>query len=108
MLNCPKCNHDHAVKNGKDGPTGFQKYMCKNCKHQFVPSKPITEHHYRETNAEKLEYHRRTYKELFLKLRYDTHEDLLERIEAYAHAHPARGDVQKKAIAVLEEHFPRV
>lgn len=34
---CPKCNNSHLLyRFGKD-KSGFQKYLCRNCKHQFAP-----------------------------------------------------------------------
>lgn len=40
QLRCPKCNNNHYFyRYGKD-PDGFQKYLCRNCNHQFAPDKP--------------------------------------------------------------------
>lgn len=37
---CPKCNNSHLLyRYGKD-KSGFQKYLCRNCKHQFAPDNP--------------------------------------------------------------------
>lgn len=37
---CPKCNNNHSFyRYGKDS-SGFQKYLCRNCNHQFAPDKP--------------------------------------------------------------------
>ena len=39
-IKCPKCNNNHSFyRYGKD-KDGFQKYLCRNCNHQFVPDKP--------------------------------------------------------------------
>lgn len=45
---CPKCNNIHNFyRYGKDSD-GLQKYLCRKCNHQFVPSKPskITQRKY--------------------------------------------------------------
>ena len=40
QLRCPKCNNNHYFyRYGKD-PDGFQKYLCRNCNHQFAPDNP--------------------------------------------------------------------
>lgn len=40
LLSCPKCNNSHAfMKYGKDS-SGHQKYLCKQCNHQFAPNHP--------------------------------------------------------------------
>ncbi len=37
---CPKCNNNHSFyRYGKD-PDGYQKYLCRNCHHQFAPERP--------------------------------------------------------------------
>jgi transposase-like protein len=36
---CPKCNNHHLYRYGKD-PDGYQKYLCRNCRHQFAPERP--------------------------------------------------------------------
>ena len=37
---CPKCNNNHSFyRYGKD-LSGYQKYQCRNCKHQFAPDNP--------------------------------------------------------------------
>ena len=37
---CPKCNNNHSFyRYGKD-KSGFQKFLCRKCNHQFVPDKP--------------------------------------------------------------------
>ncbi|WP_040293757.1 IS6 family transposase [Acetonema longum] len=37
---CPKCNNDHSFyRYGKD-TLGFQKYLCRECSHQFSPDAP--------------------------------------------------------------------
>jgi len=37
---CPKCNNSHSFyRFGKD-KDGFQKYLCRNCNHQFAPDRP--------------------------------------------------------------------
>lgn len=37
---CPKCNNNqHFYRYGKD-PDGYQKYLCRSCRHQFVPERP--------------------------------------------------------------------
>lgn len=39
-LTCPKCNNNHSFyRYGKD-PSGYQKYQCRKCYHQFAPNKP--------------------------------------------------------------------
>ena len=39
-IKCPKCNNNHSFyRYGKD-KDGFQKYLCRNCNHQFAPDKP--------------------------------------------------------------------
>lgn len=36
-IRCPKCNNDHSFyRYGKDS-NGYQKYLCRNCHHQFAP-----------------------------------------------------------------------
>lgn len=40
---CPKCNNNHSFyRYGKD-PDGYQKYLCRNCLHQFTPKRPRSE-----------------------------------------------------------------
>lgn len=42
QLSCPKCNNDHSFyRYGKDSD-GYQKYLCRNCCHQFAPDRPRT------------------------------------------------------------------
>jgi Transposase and inactivated derivatives len=42
-FSCPKCNNNHSFyRYGKD-PDGYQKYQCRNCKHQFAPERPRAE-----------------------------------------------------------------
>lgn len=37
---CPKCNNNHSFyRYGKD-KSGFQKFLCRNCNHQFAPDNP--------------------------------------------------------------------
>ena len=36
---CPKCNSKKLYKFGKD-KSGYQKYQCRDCKHQFAPDAP--------------------------------------------------------------------
>ena len=37
---CPKCNNNHNFyRYGKD-PDGYQKYLCRGCRHQFAPDRP--------------------------------------------------------------------
>ena len=37
---CPKCNNNHNFyRFGKD-PDGYQKYLCRSCRHQFAPDRP--------------------------------------------------------------------
>ena len=37
---CPKCNNNHSFyRYGKDSD-GYQKYLCRNCRHQFAPERP--------------------------------------------------------------------
>jgi putative transposase len=41
-VQCPKCNQSHSFyRYGKDA-LGYQKYLCRNCKHQFAPDNPNT------------------------------------------------------------------
>ena len=40
--NCPKCNSNSLYKYGKD-KYGNQKYLCRNCKHQFAPAHQIVD-----------------------------------------------------------------
>ncbi len=40
QFRCPKCNNSHNFyRYGKDN-LGFQKYLCRNCLHQFAPDRP--------------------------------------------------------------------
>ena len=40
QFRCPKCNNSHNFyRYGKDN-LGFQKYLCRNCSHQFAPDHP--------------------------------------------------------------------
>lgn len=42
-IQCPKCNNDHSFyRYGKDSD-GYQKYLCRNCHHQFAPDRPRSE-----------------------------------------------------------------
>ncbi|MEJ1731024.1 IS1 family transposase, partial [Escherichia coli] len=39
-FSCPKCNNNHSFyRYGKDSD-GYQKYLCRNCNHQFAPDRP--------------------------------------------------------------------
>ena len=39
----PKCNNNHSFyRYGKDS-NGYQKYLCRNCHHQFAPERPRSE-----------------------------------------------------------------
>lgn len=39
-VKCPKCNnHQHFYRYGKDSD-GYQKYLCRDCHHQFAPERP--------------------------------------------------------------------
>ena len=39
-IKCPKCNNNHLFyRYGKD-IDGYQKYLCRNCNHQFAPDRP--------------------------------------------------------------------
>jgi len=41
-IKCPKCNNSHSFyRYGKD-KYGFQKYLCRNCNHQFAPDNTST------------------------------------------------------------------
>lgn len=41
-VRCPKCNNSHSFyRYGKD-ISGFQKYLCRNCNHQFAPDNPTS------------------------------------------------------------------
>lgn len=38
-IRCPKCNNNHSFyRYGKDS-SGYQKYLCRNCHHQFAPKR---------------------------------------------------------------------
>ena len=40
QIHCPKCNNNHSFyRYGKD-KSGFQKYLCRKCGHQFAPDAP--------------------------------------------------------------------
>lgn len=40
QFSCPKCNNNHSFyRYGKD-PDGYQKFLCRACKHQFAPDRP--------------------------------------------------------------------
>ena len=42
-IRCPKCNNNHSFyRYGKDS-NGYQKYLCRNCHHQFAPERPRSE-----------------------------------------------------------------
>ena len=42
-IRCPKCNNNHSFyRYGKDSD-GCQKYLCRNCHHQFAPDRPRSE-----------------------------------------------------------------
>ena len=42
-IRCPRCNNNHSFyRYGKDSD-GYQKYLCRNCHHQFVPDRPRSE-----------------------------------------------------------------
>ena len=42
-FSCPKCNNNHSFyRYGKD-KDGYQKYLCRNCHHQFAPERPRAE-----------------------------------------------------------------
>ena len=42
-IRCPKCNNNHSFyRYGKDS-NGYQKYLCRNCHHQFTPERPSSE-----------------------------------------------------------------
>lgn len=103
---CPKCESDQLKKNGKQ--KGYQVYLCKSCRHQWLPDKPKTEYELKESNSYNLEYVANAYKKVFLKLRKDTYGDLIERLDAYSQAHPDKGSLQKKILEILDEAFPRV
>lgn len=38
-IRCPKCNNSHSFYRYGHDPSGLQKYLCRNCNHQFVPGK---------------------------------------------------------------------
>lgn len=42
-IQCPKCNNDHSFYRYGKNPDGYQKYLCRNCHHQFVPDRPRSE-----------------------------------------------------------------
>lgn len=43
QIRCPKCNNNHLFyRYGKDSD-GYQKYLCRNCHHQFAPERPRAE-----------------------------------------------------------------
>ena len=38
QTHCPKCNNNHSFyRYGKD-KSGFRKYLCRKCGHQFAPN----------------------------------------------------------------------
>ena len=40
QFRCPKCNNNqNFYRYGKD-PDGYQKYLCRDCHHQFAPDRP--------------------------------------------------------------------
>ena len=40
QTHCPKCNNNHSFyRYGKD-KSGFRKYLCRKCGHQFAPDAP--------------------------------------------------------------------
>ena len=42
-IRCPKCNNNHSFyRYGKES-IGYQKYLCRNCYHQFAPERPRSE-----------------------------------------------------------------
>ena len=42
-IRCPKYNNNHSFyRYGKDSD-GYQKYLCRNCHHQFAPDRPRSE-----------------------------------------------------------------
>ena len=42
-IRCPKCkNNSSFYRYGKDS-NGYQKYLCRNCCHQFAPERPMPE-----------------------------------------------------------------
>ena len=42
-IRCPRCNNNHSFyRYGKDSD-GYQKYLCRNCHHQFAPDRPRSE-----------------------------------------------------------------
>jgi len=103
---CPKCNNDHVIKNGKQGD--YQNYLCKGCKHQWQPDKPPLVYEYKKSNAARLKYNEKTYKEVYLKIRKDTFEDLVTRMEIYSEANEGKGELQKKIYEILDKHFPNI
>lgn len=43
QIYCPKCNNNQSFyRYGKDSD-GYQKYLCRNCHHQFAPKRPRAE-----------------------------------------------------------------
>ena len=106
-MNCPKCNGERVVKNGKDR-LGYQTFLCKNpdCKHSFAPDKPPLERELKESNKSRREHHSLTYLELNFKIRRDTQANLVNRMEMYMENNPGKGELQKKMLSILDEHFP--
>jgi len=103
-MTCPKCNSENLKKNGKR--SGYQCYLCKDCKHQYVPDKPPAVHVPTENHARD-RYIKKTYKEVYLKIRKDTFVNLVDRMDDYAQANPEKGALLKKIYEVLDEHFPK-
>ncbi len=39
-VKCPKCNNNHSFYRYGKNKDDYQKYLCRNCNHQFTPFKP--------------------------------------------------------------------
>ena len=42
-IRCPKCNNNHSFYRYSKDSNGYQKYLCRNCYHQFAPERPRSE-----------------------------------------------------------------
>ena len=107
---CHKCNSTRVIKSGTRVYSGasYQNYLCKDCKSQWQPDKPEFTGVFAKSNEARRRYNTKTYKDVFVRMRYDTHNDLIERLDKYAQANPDKGALQKKILEVLGEYFPKV
>ena len=42
-IRCPKCNNNYSFYRYGKYSNGYQKYLCRNCHHQFAPERPRSE-----------------------------------------------------------------